>query len=117
MREQETVTPLELFFDLVFVRAFTQCTALMADEPTWQGLAKGLLVRRRTCFPTRSIRRSGGDRRFPVGDVPKHVVMHRAGRSSKHRSPFAVDSRYCWRRKVGPTGSGEEVPAPGVVAS
>jgi low temperature requirement protein LtrA len=44
MREVETVTPLELFFDLVFVLAFTQCTALMAAEPTWEGLAKGLLV-------------------------------------------------------------------------
>ncbi len=44
MREEETVTPLELFFDLVFVLAFTQCTALMAAEPTWEGLAKGLLV-------------------------------------------------------------------------
>ena len=43
-RESETVTPLELFFDLVFVLALTQCTALMADEPTWEGLAKGLLV-------------------------------------------------------------------------
>ncbi|HEY8581830.1 MAG TPA: low temperature requirement protein A, partial [Capillimicrobium sp.] len=31
-------------FDLVFVLALTQCTALMADEPTWEGLAKGLLV-------------------------------------------------------------------------
>jgi low temperature requirement protein LtrA len=44
LREAETVTPLELFFDLVFVLAFTQCTALMADQPTWTGLAKGLLV-------------------------------------------------------------------------
>jgi low temperature requirement protein LtrA len=44
MREEETVTPLELFFDLVFVLAFTQCTALMAAQPTWVGLAKGLLV-------------------------------------------------------------------------
>src|SRR3954447_16467811 len=44
MREGETVTPLELFFDLVFVLAITQCTALMAGEPTWEGLAKGMLV-------------------------------------------------------------------------
>jgi low temperature requirement protein LtrA len=44
MREGETVTPLELFFDLVFVLALTQCTALMAEEPTWEGLAKGILV-------------------------------------------------------------------------
>jgi low temperature requirement protein LtrA len=44
LRECERVTPLELFFDLVFVLALTQCTALMADQPTWEGLAKGLLV-------------------------------------------------------------------------
>ena len=43
-RSEERVTPLELFFDLVFVLALTQCTALMADEPTWEGLAKGMLV-------------------------------------------------------------------------
>jgi len=43
-REGERVTPLELFFDLVFVLALTQCTALMADNPTWSGLAQGLLV-------------------------------------------------------------------------
>jgi low temperature requirement protein LtrA len=44
MREGERVTPLELFFDLVFVLALTQCTALMADDPTWEGIAQGLLV-------------------------------------------------------------------------
>jgi low temperature requirement protein LtrA len=44
LREEERVTSLELFFDLVFVLALTQCTALMADDPTWEGLAKGLLV-------------------------------------------------------------------------
>ena len=44
LRETERVTPLELFFDLVFVLALTQCTALMADDPSWQGLARGLLV-------------------------------------------------------------------------
>jgi low temperature requirement protein LtrA len=43
-REGERVTPLELFFDLVFVLALTQCTALMAEHPTWSGLGQGLLV-------------------------------------------------------------------------
>ena len=38
----ESVTPLELFFDLVFVLAITQCTAAMADDPTWGGLLTGL---------------------------------------------------------------------------
>ncbi len=44
LREGERVTPLELFFDLVFVLAITQCTALMSHRPTWEGLAQGLLV-------------------------------------------------------------------------
>jgi low temperature requirement protein LtrA len=44
MREEERVTPLELFFDLVFVLAITQCTALMSHHPTWEGLAQGVLV-------------------------------------------------------------------------
>jgi low temperature requirement protein LtrA len=44
LRQTERVTPLELFFDLVFVLALTQCTALMAGNPTWTGLAQGVLV-------------------------------------------------------------------------
>jgi low temperature requirement protein LtrA len=44
LRQEERVTALELFFDLVFVLAITQCTALMAEEPTWTGVAKGLAV-------------------------------------------------------------------------
>jgi low temperature requirement protein LtrA len=44
LRQTERVTALELFFDLVFVLAITQCTALMAGEPTWTGLGKGVLV-------------------------------------------------------------------------
>ncbi|MDX6635815.1 MAG: hypothetical protein QOF06_2018 [Solirubrobacterales bacterium] len=43
-REGERVTPLELFFDLVFVLALTQCTALMSHDQTWSGLAQGLLI-------------------------------------------------------------------------
>jgi low temperature requirement protein LtrA len=41
---EQRVTALELFFDLVFVFAITQVTALMADDPTWRGLGQGLLV-------------------------------------------------------------------------
>jgi low temperature requirement protein LtrA len=44
MRQTERVSPLELFFDLVFVLAITQCTQLMADNPTWEGIGQGLLV-------------------------------------------------------------------------
>jgi low temperature requirement protein LtrA len=44
LREGERVTPLELFFDLVFVLAITQCTALMSHNQTWEGLVQGLLV-------------------------------------------------------------------------
>src|SRR5215218_9512156 len=44
LREGERVMPLELFFDLVFVLAITQCTGLMFEHPTWSGLAQGVLV-------------------------------------------------------------------------
>ena len=38
------MTPVELFFDLVFVFAFTQVTTLLVDDPSWGGLGRGLLV-------------------------------------------------------------------------
>ncbi len=49
MSEQATerehpVTPLELFFDLVFVFGFTQVTTVLSDNPTWSGLGHGLLI-------------------------------------------------------------------------
>jgi len=43
-RDGDQVTPLELFFDLVFVLALTQCTKLMSDEPTWTGLGRAVLL-------------------------------------------------------------------------
>ena len=44
LREREQVLPLELFFDLVFVHALTQCTTLMSEDPTWRGLGHGLMI-------------------------------------------------------------------------
>ncbi|MGD9956840.1 MAG: low temperature requirement protein A [Candidatus Nanopelagicales bacterium] len=41
---ERRVTALELFFDLVFVFALTQVTALMAADPTWLGLLRGMAV-------------------------------------------------------------------------
>ena len=41
---EERVTPLELFFDLIFVFAITQVTGFVVDDPTWARLARGLLV-------------------------------------------------------------------------
>jgi low temperature requirement protein LtrA len=41
---EHRVTPLELFFDLVFVFAFTQVTTLLSDDATWGGLGRGLLI-------------------------------------------------------------------------
>jgi low temperature requirement protein LtrA len=40
----QRVTPLELFFDLVFVFAITQVTGFLADSPTWVGLLRGLML-------------------------------------------------------------------------
>ena len=40
----QQVTPLELFFDLVFVFAITQVTGFLAADPTWIGLLRGLML-------------------------------------------------------------------------
>ena len=42
--DEHEVTPLELFFDLVFVFALTQVTTLLADDPTWGGVLLAMLV-------------------------------------------------------------------------
>jgi low temperature requirement protein LtrA len=42
--EEAVVTPLELFFDLVFVFVLTQVTAYMAHELSWHGMLRGILV-------------------------------------------------------------------------
>jgi low temperature requirement protein LtrA len=44
VEHEQRVTPLELFFDLVFVFGFTQVTTVLSDDPTWSGLLHGLLV-------------------------------------------------------------------------
>jgi len=44
LREGAKVKFLELFFDLVFVLGFTQCTALMVERGTFDGIAQGMLV-------------------------------------------------------------------------
>jgi hypothetical protein len=42
---EHAVTPLELFFDLVFVFAITQVTALLSHDPSWHGVIRGALAR------------------------------------------------------------------------
>ncbi len=44
VQEEARVTPIELFFDLVFVFSLTQVTALMADGLTAHVVVRGLLV-------------------------------------------------------------------------
>jgi low temperature requirement protein LtrA len=44
LRQEDRVLPLELFFDLVFVLALTQCTTLMSQHTTWEGLGQGMLI-------------------------------------------------------------------------
>ena len=39
--QEQDVTPLELFFDLVFVFAFTQVTGFLVKHLTWAGMARG----------------------------------------------------------------------------
>jgi low temperature requirement protein LtrA len=44
VEREQRVTPLELFFDLVFVFAITQVTQLMVDDLSWRGIGRAMLV-------------------------------------------------------------------------
>ena len=44
VEQEHRVTPRELFFDLVFVFAFTQVATLLTNDPTFAGLGRGVLV-------------------------------------------------------------------------
>ena len=41
---EQRVTPLELFFDLVFVFAITQVTGFISADPTWTRMVEGLAI-------------------------------------------------------------------------
>jgi low temperature requirement protein LtrA len=41
---EHRVSPIELFFDLVFAFAFAQVTTLWLEQPSWGGFARGLLA-------------------------------------------------------------------------
>jgi low temperature requirement protein LtrA len=44
VEREHRVSPIELFFDLVFVFGFTQVTTLWLEQGSWAGLSRGLLV-------------------------------------------------------------------------
>jgi low temperature requirement protein LtrA len=44
LERDQRVSPLELFFDLVFVYGFTQVTRVLSLMPTWSGLGHALLL-------------------------------------------------------------------------
>jgi low temperature requirement protein LtrA len=44
LEREHRVSPIELFFDLVFVFGLTQVTTLLLEHQSWGGLARGLLV-------------------------------------------------------------------------
>jgi low temperature requirement protein LtrA len=44
MEHEHRITPLELFFDLVFVFAFTQVTQVVSEDVTWTGVGRALLI-------------------------------------------------------------------------
>src|SRR5580765_384052 len=44
VEREQRVTPLELFFDLVFVFALTQVTAFLYHDPTWTRLVQAIAI-------------------------------------------------------------------------
>nr|WP_309111762.1 low temperature requirement protein A [Saccharothrix sp.] len=98
--EGARVTPLELFFDLVFVYVINQVTQLMAADPTVRGVVRGMLLlallwwcwccyswlgnrvhARRRRRADRAVRGDGRDA-GGVGDPPRGV-RRPAGRSAR----------------------------------
>ncbi len=66
--QESRVSPLELFFDLVFVLSFTQVTLTMAENPTWEGV--GEVVR-----PSGSLVPGGEDARPVGGDGDRELEV------------------------------------------
>jgi low temperature requirement protein LtrA len=44
IEREHRITPLELFFDLVFVFAFTQVTTVISEDTTWAGVGHAMLI-------------------------------------------------------------------------
>ena len=66
--QEHRVTPRELFFDLVFVFAFTQVATLLADDPTFAGIGRGVLVLGRALVGVDGLRLAD-ERRRPRGGL------------------------------------------------
>ena len=98
MRESEQVTPLELFFDLVFVLAITQCTQLMSDAPDLDrarargsGARGALVVVGRLRLADQRHRPGGG--RGPDRDVRRDGRAAAGARSASRRRSATSGSR------------------------
>jgi len=113
--ERADVKPLELYFDLVFVLGFTQCTALMASQSTLGGTRSGHARARtvvvgvgRLCVAHERDRPRGGRR--PARDVRGH------GGTARGRALRARGLRGSWphvrnRLRGGPRRPHRPVPA------
>ena len=100
---EERVTPLELFFDLIFVFAITQVTGFVVADPTWGGLVRGpararcaLVVLGRVRLADEHDQPRGGHRpdrdvRGDGGDADR--IAGRAGRLRRRRVPLRVRLR------------------------
>ena len=73
--ESHRVTSLELFFDLVFVYALTQVTALLAADTTWLGVARGVVVMCMLWFAWCSYAWLGNQAKADEGVVRAGVVL------------------------------------------
>jgi low temperature requirement protein LtrA len=89
VEDEHRVTPFELFFDLVFVFAFTQVATLLAGDPTFAGIGRGVLVLAALWWAwaayagltnTVDPRSSGWNRASRCADCDVHCGSRRAGR-------------------------------------
>ena len=79
VEHEHRVTPRELFFDLVFVFAFTQVATLLADDPTFAGIGRGVLVLAALWWAWTRLRLADEHRR-PRGGLCRRRAARRADR-------------------------------------
>jgi hypothetical protein len=78
---EQRVTPLELFFDLVFVFALTQVTGFLSSHLTWVGMlqaaAQGLGMGTRLLEPVLSLADAAGQPCYLETQTERNVAWYR----------------------------------------
>jgi low temperature requirement protein LtrA len=74
---EEQVTPLELFFDLVFVLSFTQVTSRVVNHGDWAGLGEAVVLAILIAYEAVHFREAR--ERIRAGGLPESMMAEQEG--------------------------------------